>query len=146
MFTTKLNELKNQHAVYRLMDCGTMEVLFIGYCQLTRLFQLTDASRNPQFNHNVEYLCEVLEIHPDRVQAHNSTSALLRKNGPLPKFNRPDPRGRGTIVCDQTAETFTSVQEAARVHGIDPGALSKHLNRHAGFKSVKKRTYFYLTM
>lgn len=140
---TKLLDLKNQHAIYRVLDSTMTEVLFIGYCPLTQIFQMTEPSRHPLFKHNEQYYQQVLNICPDKISAMMLNREYLRNCGPMPRFNKYASRGK--IICDQTGEHFESVHDAARVHNIDPTALSKHLNRTPGFKSVKKRTYFYLT-
>ena len=140
---TKLTELKKLYVIYELRDIHTAAIVYVGCAPLIQLMSLPDVWRNPRFDEDKYYILDVTDYCENKIAAKNLHAQRIREKASWPEYNRYSYEHKGMIICEQTGEVFETIADAARVHAIDPGALSNHLNRKPGFKSVKKRTYSY---
>lgn len=132
----------NSHVVYFLRDIATAEILFVGSGPLNSIFTLNELNRNGSFERNRDYIFQLHSRHDNRVDALNAVGAWMRTQETMPTLNRHGAFGhKGDIRCNETGEVFRSQKAAAMAHGIDAGALGRHLARKPYHKSVKGRTY-----
>lgn len=138
-------DLNNAWCVYLLKD-NNDAIQFIGISKLDRIYTIADAKNNPGFKQyfpdNKYIFIQMIDIAPNKVKALQKHSERMRQLPNIPmmmkyaRYNKTLP-----IYCIETGETFKSLDEVARAHGVGAGNLSKHLRGVAGHRSIKGRTY-----
>jgi len=128
-------------AVYELRDTATAELLYIGVNRLANIMTLNDLNTNPGFDRSRNYIFTLASVHESKTLAVKARYIRMTNNGQMPILNRQASRGRGHVQCMDTGEIFTTQYEAAQHHGIDPGALGRHLAGRPYHNTVKGRTY-----
>lgn len=143
--TTNLSKLSQEWAVYIIFDGITAKVEYVGMCLMSQLFSIPDAFANSAFikmfpdGHPV--ILRVDDVFKIKAEAIKRQAILINdhqlyKIMALGRFGRSAP-----IICNETGETFPTLADAARAHGIAAGNLSNHLNHKPGFRSLRNRTY-----
>lgn len=136
------NEIGEKFVVYELRDGITSELIFIGYCRITHFFAFPDARQilGKQFPERFIFRSisectgkgEAIRQHAFHVNVNGFAKKLAEYN--ISNFN-------GSIICDQTGETFRTIGQVVLSHGIAAGNLSNHLRGIPGFNTVKGKTY-----
>lgn len=130
----------NSHVIYILQNQQQQDV-FIWWCKFIDLMKLKDAIKNPAFDVNQTYTLYIVEYHTSARDAQNAFSRLIAQRG-MPACNMTHDYNRlGAIRCNETGHVYRNQAEIVRLHGIDGSALSQHLRRAKGYKSVKGLTF-----
>lgn len=133
----KNDEFSKRWVVYGLFDVSTNQPVFVGCLKLTSLFTLSDARAALILNPDTETIVMLLDTFDSRADAMVCQAKHLQRLGLT-----ITPRSRAKAVrCVTTGETFASAQDAVNAHGLSYSALSNHLNRRAGYITVKGKTY-----
>lgn len=143
--TTNLNKLAQEWAVYIIFNGITAKIEYVGMCLLSQLFSVPDAFANSAFakifSNGHPAILRVDDIFRTRTEAMKRQGILITEHQ-LYKIMAEGRFGRSApIVCNETGETFPTLADAARAHGIGAGNLSNHLNHKPGFRSLRNRTY-----
>jgi len=122
-------------------------VVFLGICQIRDVYNAPDARNNTEWvkmtENNAQVTVTVLHASEDANECINHRYKLFKEQG-TPLCNQ---RGQfyGSVLthvkCIETGEIFVSQADCARVLGLNKSQLCNHLNRNAGFNSVKGRTF-----
>lgn len=122
-------------------------VIYAGVGKIADVFTLARLKAFREFDLEVAYKVEILSSHVRLIDAQNALSSWIRQNGVKPpKYNMAQATKyvRG-IYCVETGKTYKSQTDAAADLNISQSALSQHLNRVPGHKSIKGLTFNYLT-
>jgi len=144
------NDMRLLYAIYMCKDAEGV-IQYIGVTPLSELLTLDDAFCNNEFTNMfgkpltaLEIVCEHLT--PSENEAYQTQRLLISQHNPYCNRHGYYQAKRNQFVrCDQTGETFRNATEAAKHHNLTPSALSNHLKRKPGHKTVKGRTYSYTT-
>lgn len=137
-------------AIYIHRDIDNI-VRFVGLCPLTDVFNYPDALTNSRWHDYFGRVDQILNIEikmlsDNQMEAMREQHALIRLHSPECNLKGYYvPVNSKAVMCEQTGETFTSAAECAKAHGVSASQLYNHLNRKVGYKSVKNRTYLYVT-
>lgn len=143
---SKFTDVRQLYAVYTCADTNGV-IQYVGVSLLSKLFTLEDAYNNSEFSRifadiysSIEIKCVSLTTIEGEALAEARN--LIRTHAPHCNlrgfYQRPEYQ---SVVCDQTGEIFHSVRACATAHGLSASALSNHLNRKPGYKTVKGKTY-----
>ena len=84
----------------------------------------------------------MLELHTDKIAAINAFGKMLNMRPDWPPLNLTvEYNRRGVIICEQTGQIFYSQADIARVHKVNVGQISNHLQRLPGYAHVKGMTF-----
>lgn len=144
-FTIELkpSQFANSWAVYAMYDKSGEKLLYLGVERLSQLFTLSNARANPFFSElfkdDEKFVFMLTDVMPNKVAAMNRYSEHIRRVG------MPDAIKRHTlhkaVECLNTGEIFETLTACAIAHGINQGALSKHLRNAVGYRTLKGKTY-----
>lgn len=140
---TTPEQLANSWGVYKLINIESDIILYLGIGKLSQLFTISEARANPffhtTFKNNETLIFELADIQPTKAQAMNSYSAMLSYHG-MPAMIKNQSLYKG-VECINTGERFPNISACAQSHGIDQGALSKHLRGTVGYRTLKGKMY-----
>lgn len=143
---TTANDIRQLYAIYSHADING-QIKYIGVCPLSELFQMTDATANSLWHDHFGTPLTTLEIRvialtASETEAYREQMRLINVHSPV--CNRKGfyiDAKKQRVECIETGELFENAAAAARAHGVSHSALTNHLNRRAGHKTVKGRTY-----
>ena len=138
-FWNNSNMAQNLWCIYTLtpQDDVSGKPDFVWYCKFAHVTMIADAIKNPDYNHNINYLVRVISFHNHRLEASNAVSAYFRENG-WPALNLTQHVNRhNPVKCEQTGQTFRNAAEACNMLGINRSQMSQHLRRTPGYKTIK---------
>lgn len=130
----------NSYVIYIMQNMQQQDV-FIWWCKFTDLLKFKDAIKNPAFNVNQRYTVYIVEYHSNARDAQNAFSRVIAQRGMPPCNLTHDFNRIGSIRCNETGHVYRNQAEIVRLHGINATALSQHLRRAKGYKSVKGMTF-----
>ncbi|AHJ10764.1 hypothetical protein P106B_81 [Rhizobium phage vB_RglS_P106B] len=143
---TTASDVRQLYAIYTHADInGTIR--YVGVTPLSELFTLQDAQCNSLWSDAFAAPLTTLEIKvialtPNEKEAFLEQRRLIGIHNP--ECNRKgywiDPK-RQNVQCVETGETWPTISAAAAAHGLAISALSNHLKRKPGHRTVKGRTY-----
>lgn len=133
--------------VYMHMDPADRIIKFIGMCKIDDLFKFNEGRANsmwpsiflaPDKTVNVA----VHSVHTIEREAAAALYDLIKTIRPICNIKGYRVSNVGfAVLCEQTGERWPTIVAAAKAHGVAASALSNHLNRKPGHKSVHGRTY-----
>lgn len=140
-----LAQINNMHCVYYHYDT-TNRIYYVGVAKLTEVYKFADAKDNTAW---LEYakqqpiirarIC-FMSLH--EMECHNKRYTMIRELSPYCNLNgRPLARARSQIICNETNETFNTIQEIIAIHGGHVSQYSAHLRGVPGYKTVRNKTY-----
>jgi len=138
LLTATPEQLENYWCVYKLYHHESAKLLYIGHCELARLFYLpgVDLPKNEPF------IIEVRNLYMNKGMAKKAVIEEININGTPPINQKMPPRRQnGPIECIDTGQKFANMSDCIKTHGLTQSALSNHLNGKPGHKTVKGRTY-----
>ena len=135
--------MNDEFIIYEVFDPAIVEIVYIGCCPTLQFMTLPDLRQNRLFQHGKDYLIKPISTHQGKGTAIK-VHAQLTGTGKMPHYNKLGYfLKRGKIICDQTGETFSTINEAAEANFCSSSNLSNHLNHKPGFNSVKGKTFRY---
>lgn len=119
-------------------------IYYVGSCRLRDVFDTPDALRNTWFaklTKGTITAIRVVQTAPDEITVLNHAVKLGRAlkapcnlyGGQRSPFHR--------VRCVETGIVYNSANECCKSMGIAQSALSQHLRRMSGFKTVKGHTF-----
>ena len=121
-------------------------VIYAGVGKMSDVFTLARLKAFREFDLEVPYKVEIISSHVRLIDAQNSLSRWIKDNNiPPPKYNLAQAMkyARG-IHCIETGKSYKSQSDAAKDLNISQSALSKHLTRVPGHKTIKGYRFEYL--
>lgn len=141
-----IDEFKSDWCVYT-QKSSDGNLIWVGVAQLSKVYGFADAWLSPLWRGlmdgggmavsvDIIYTCQF------EYMAHNWRASYMREPGNSPICNPLQVKAikRG-IRCKETGIVYVNNKEAAAANGITQGALSNHLNRRAGYESVRGLTF-----
>lgn len=121
---------------------------FIGYGKIRDIVDLRPILKSEYYRQDRTYVYTLIEAVRDNVQAINKMNKWLKLLSPndLPRMNKKwiyNYVGR-KVRCNETGDVFETCVDACRRYGLSASALSNHLNRRKGFRTVKGKTFSYV--
>ena len=140
---TTLAKLGNDWCTYELSHNDTL--IYIGVCQLSRVYTLQDAREVGEFARivNVDDPLEIeIKFIGKRIECYNMRGKMLREIAEYPAINlKMYTRSQMVIVCNEDGKQYRTQVEVCNAYGIAQGNLSNHLAQKPGFKQVKGLTF-----
>ncbi len=142
--TGKLRDMPDNFVTYSL---STNIIQYIGVCKFGDLMYTPDARSNTLYHAcfpiDAVATLEILHINNHRPNCVNEALRLISKYQPtMNVYGRVHNENTAPIICRETGEVFNAMEDAARVHKINVGALCQHLKNAPGYKTIKGRTYY----
>lgn len=139
----------NRWCVYSQRTPGA--VVYVGYCQATKLLQFPDARKNKTWlnlcQHDPLLITVVDGFFDDQEQAGAAAAYLVRTHNPVCNRDaasraaqRPARLG-GAVICNETGEAYASAAAAARAIGANAAAMSQHLAGAVGYRTIRGLTF-----
>lgn len=130
----QLSEFRRAWCVYSLRDGATAEATYVGMCRLTKLFDAIGCG----LAQDVPVIITLLNICPDKITAiqERAQQASVLGVGAHMIGGKHSP-----VKCIDTGQVWPNASKCAKECDIDPTALSKHLNRKTGFKTVGNKRF-----
>ena len=127
---------------YKVYD-DKNELVFIWYDKLSDIVEMKSIKKCDQYNPSIIYNYYLVESYNNRLDAENGLNKLI--TGGTPRYNlRFRLYGaKYRILCIETGIVYNSSTEICSMFNVSPSALSKHLNRKVGYKSVKGFRFIY---
>lgn len=148
----KIEDPTKQWVVFRLLHAETLALLFVGCCPLSRLLTGLEWRSNGALEAGTPIMVHADSIHSDTYKCNAAGAARVRVSEivrglpSVPEMNRAHAlRNHLGVMCNETGESFPNAYAAVQAHKLTVSALSNHLNGNAGYKTVKDRTYRYLS-
>jgi hypothetical protein len=119
---------------------NTNEVIFIGHGPLVKAFDMSEARRNNKW---LEMTANAPGIEVSIIATfHGLLEARKFAVQLIQQYKPPCHQGAHRITRDMVVRVYdgkiyAKMVEAAEDNGISPGAMSNHLNRRAGYDSVR---------
>jgi len=143
---TTASDVRQLHAIYTHSDIDG-KVQYVGVTPLSMLFTLHDAQCNSlwpdKFGAPLTTLeLKVIALTASEKEAYLEQRRLIALHNPEcnKKGFYADPRQQ-QVQCIETGEIWETAADACRAHGLSTSALSNHLNRKPGHRTIKGRTY-----
>lgn len=137
-----LIKLNHSFAVYSHFLHG--QLIFIGFGAVEKAVNLTDARKNSRWLEitagQTAVEVEIGETFKTRGEALEAWRAAVDHYRP-PCNDQAVYLARQPIICNATGTVYPTVTAAAKAHSISKGALSNHLNKRAGYESVRGLTF-----
>lgn len=133
---------KNDWVSYIIKDC-TDKIVHLGCCRFAVIAATPD--KPDWIAEGPIYIVQIARD-PDYKKIMNRAVKWcidndredLRRNL---QSNHKSNRHTVSVICNDTGETFKSINAVCDAHGLSYSALHKHLTRAIGHKSVKGKTY-----
>ena len=130
-------------------DTGEDRLIYIGMCQLNEAMGFPDARRNshwPLIVTDRTMLTHRIVATGSYQACFNHRQGLILRGRPVCNIKGYDTYARATrIRCNETGQIFDNQAIAATATGVNPGALSQHLQGRKGYKKLKGLTFSRLT-
>lgn len=141
---TSANESLGANCLYTVSN-AKCQILFVGVAYIAEIFRFGDLLRNPMFNSEEVYRIDIIAKYDRALDAVNAQAVYLKEIGgaPLNKTGTVN-RRMSNVKCVQTGIVYRNASEAARVMGLNQSAMSQHLARKPGFRSIKGYTFEYV--
>jgi len=133
-----VRDIRTGWVVYSLINIENSTVVHLGFCRVTQLFTF------PDFKGSVDQplMVKTYGVFENKGLADRHTRQKANELGLTKMIQARNINStHGQIRCVDTGEIFSTIAEVSRSHGVDAGALSKHLNKQPGFKTVKNKIY-----
>lgn len=144
-----IQTLKKSWVIYSIFHWKTAKVVYVGMCKMNVLFALPDFQglNTDTILENDAFSLKIINISDDKKEALKLHVNAIREHG-VPDLNKYGhyKKRRSRIQCVETGEIWNTIQECARVQGIDPGALSRHLRALPGHVTVRGMTYMFVNI
>lgn len=136
-------QLSELFIVYLLTDLEDNKPYHVGLCRANELLQIPDARRIPQFDENRRLRLQTLITCKTLGEAKQRQSEMLTMMGGWPKLSKDRLGGVAPkmIYCHETGEYFRTIADVTKKYGGTQSAMSNHLNRKPGFRSVLGKMY-----
>lgn len=142
---TTMDDLKNNWGVYLIFNPSEGKVVYIGYCKLTKLFAIPDARANfavtSTLGKDTAIVLQILDICLEKGEAIRKHRERIVEYGKPEANIMAEALSNGKILCIDTGEQWATITEAAEAHGVDAGALSRHLRNVPGHITVGGKVY-----
>lgn len=136
---------RNQFCTYSLTMHGA--VIFIGACRYADLMQFDDANKNSEFVRMVKHSdwleFELIATHPTLADAKADQRARIETDKPHCNINGKTFTKSSRVRCVTTGAIFDNAAQACIATGVSRASMSNHLNRRAGYETVKKLQFEY---
>lgn len=148
--TTRLyikDDFREKYFVYGVYD-NVGKVKFIWYDRLCDIITLKSLKKTDYFNPNIIYEIYLIKYFDNKIDAENALSKIIDESeleGKTPPYNLKfrNYSNRYRILCIETGFIYNSALETARIMGLSTSALSAHLNRQTGYKTIKGFRFIY---
>ncbi len=142
---TKLSNLKTAYVTYQLRNHNGL-VQYVGTCRLSRIMQLPDAIRHPDFatmfDTSKPISIEGIFISNSRTDCHAKRIELIKSLNLKPVGGELKGQHNVPITCVETGEVFHTLQDVVKAHGCTLAALCNHLQHKPMYNTVKGKTYY----
>lgn len=140
---TTLSRLGNDWCTYELHH--NEKLIYIGVCQLSRVYTLQDAREIGEFVRMVG-VDDPIEINikfiGKRMECYNVRGKMLREIADYPAVNlKAYTKSQMVIVCNEDGKQYRTQAEVCNAYGIGQGNLSNHLAQKPGFTRLKGLTF-----
>lgn len=145
--TFSVKETKDFYCVYEQAFPETPNAPFyIGMCRLQEVYVFPDAknidiwskmiTEKPVIQHTIVF------VSINKIECQNHRFRLIKNKSPYVNINgKSTQKDFGQIYCNETRETFNSIQEIINIYGGAASAYSMHLRELPGHKTVKGKTF-----
>jgi hypothetical protein len=134
----------HSYCAYRIKRDGV--TLWVGVCKYADVLNPPDLQRASAALDLVSAApvgLEVVTISTDRAECVSDADGMIERERPAGNAHAPAPgnaRRRGVLRRSDGAR-WPSVREAAEAAGVAPASMSSHLQRRAGYMTLKGETY-----
>lgn len=136
-----ISSTNTDHAVYQLHDTQSGELLYIGVCRLSQLYQFPDLAHTDTIDKRRSVSMMVLSIQISRWLAEKHRKKLMHELRTVPEWNRlVKPPSRGSVICLETDGIWPTARAAALDAGVSEQYMSAYLNGRCGSK-IRGKTY-----
>lgn len=140
------NQIMSAWAVYEVFEPGNRtKPIFIGISPLATTFELAEAHRNSEFIRittdtmpltvQIVYVGDRISVANDRLNRITTTMPHCNVYGVMKDV------AAVKVKCNETGIVYDNIARAAAAHDAARSAMSNHLNRKVGHKSVKGYTF-----
>lgn len=136
-----IGSTNTSYAVYQLHDARSDELLYIGVCRLSQLYQFPDLAHTDTIDKTRSVKILDLSIRVSRSLAEQRRTDLMRELRTVPEWNRlVKPPSRGSVMWLETGVTWPTARAAALDAGVSEQYMSAYLNGRVGSK-IRGKTY-----
>lgn len=143
-----LREYRDKWCLYSHSIAPFKETFFLGICKLSDVYKFVDAYRNSHWRKTITadtiFKTSILATMDSVVEAQTALRTMFNEIRPECNIKGYQYSGRMHVICiegENKGVTYKSAAEAALQNGISPGAMSNHLNGHAGYLTVKSMKF-----
>ena len=127
--------------IYELFSPDTASLEYIGYCLLVDVLKMPDLRRRADFEDDRAFILKVVQVCGSKTLARRAAVKRINENG-MPELNKQAMLQRHMgIKCVQTGRVFKTPADCIEAFGMAQSALSNHLNKKVGYKSINGKTF-----